>query len=406
LNKKYLLLLLFTILLHLSGYYFLIKRIEPFQFFSYLVFWWSYIVFVDTLLAIRLKRFIILNGNLPFLIVISSGFWCMYEIINLRLENWFYINLPDKIVLRWAGYMLAFGTVIPALHATKELIRSLIGEIGRKPVPLKNYSMSAMCIGLAALIVTLAFPLYGFPLAWIFLVLIIDGFNYVKGFPSFLGEAEQGLAGNLISTALAGLLCGMLWETWNFWSISKWVYTVPFFENLKIFEMPLPGYVGFLFFAVGTIAFVNLLQGFNVYKSYPIRATSAALAFSLFSFAMIDRHTVFSYTGRIEELLFLDEAKIVALRARGVQSSFGIDPALLDTKEKAVLSLMHLKGLGHDHYLQLKAHGIDSISALMLSDEATLSRILNEPNLRRIRVYSKAAKQVVKSENRALGYGR
>jgi hypothetical protein len=108
------LIFLFTILFHLSGYFCLIKRIEPFQYFAYLVFWWSYIIFMDNLFAMRVKRFIILNRNLPFLIVISSGFWCIFEIINLRLENWYYINLPGNVVQRWAGYMLAYGTVIPS----------------------------------------------------------------------------------------------------------------------------------------------------------------------------------------------------------------------------------------------------------------------------------------------------
>ena len=42
----------------------------------------------------------------------------------------------------------------------------------------------------------------------------------------------------------------MLWEFWNYWSRAKWHYTVPIMEHVKIFEMPLPGYLGFPAFAL------------------------------------------------------------------------------------------------------------------------------------------------------------
>ena len=48
---------------------------------------------------------------------------------------------------------------------------------------------------------------------------------------------------------LSGFLCGVLWEFWNYWCGAKWHYTVPIMENLKIFEMPVPGYLGFPAFA-------------------------------------------------------------------------------------------------------------------------------------------------------------
>jgi hypothetical protein len=42
----------------------------------------------------------------------------------------------------------------------------------------------------------------------------------------------------------------VLWEFWNYWAGAKWHYTVPIMENLKIFEMPVPGYLGFPAFAL------------------------------------------------------------------------------------------------------------------------------------------------------------
>ena len=45
-------------------------------------------------------------------------------------------------------------------------------------------------------------------------------------------------------------MCGLLWECWNYWARTKWVYTVPVPPDIKIFEMPLAGYLGFPVFAV------------------------------------------------------------------------------------------------------------------------------------------------------------
>ena len=44
-----------------------------------------------------------------------------------------------------------------------------------------------------------------------------------------------------INLVLSGFLCGVLWEFWNYWAGAKWHYSVPIMENLKIFEMPVPG---------------------------------------------------------------------------------------------------------------------------------------------------------------------
>jgi hypothetical protein len=49
---------------------------------------------------------------------------------------------------------------------------------------------------------------------------------------------------------VAGLACGILWEFWNYWAKAKWLYVFPIWQNVKIFEMPLPGYPGFATFAL------------------------------------------------------------------------------------------------------------------------------------------------------------
>ncbi|MCX5817599.1 MAG: hypothetical protein NTX75_15410 [Proteobacteria bacterium] len=385
-------LIIFSFLLHLAGYYVLLHKIEPFLYYFYLTAWWSYIFFIDAILAMKTKRLLVLNRRLPFLIVISCGFWCLFEIINIRLQNWFYINLPGKMYYRYTGYLLAYGTVIPALYVTKEFIRTMLGEIRMKPFHVKNYTFYSILLGIITFFFTWFFPDYFFPLTWIFLALILDGYNYRKGYASFMRDFEEGNATHFVATIISGLVCGLLWEAWNSLSVSKWVYSVPFLEDVKIFEMPVPGYIGFLVFGLETITFVSLLDGIKSYRaSIPVIALISIL-FSALSFTLIDRYTVFSCAPEIEDIAFIGKEKLNYLKMIGVRTSFGINMNLLSLQEREDLKLLHLKGLGLQKFLKLKDQGIQNIGDLSRLDDTALSKILDEDNMRRVRLYIKAAK--------------
>jgi hypothetical protein len=60
------------------------------------------------------------------------------------------------------------------------------------------------------------------------------------------------------------LVCGVLWEFWNYWAIAKWTYTVPFFGNIKLFEMPVLGFLGFPPFAVECWAMYVFIRSFLI----------------------------------------------------------------------------------------------------------------------------------------------
>jgi glutaredoxin len=132
-------------------------------------------------------------------------------------------------------------------------------------------------------------------------------------------DFEEGYATQFVATILSGLLCGLLWEAWNYLSVSKWVYSVPFLEDVKIFEMPVPGYIGFLVFGLETMTFVNFLDGIKSYKSsIPIVALISIL-FSALSFTLIDRHTVFSCAPEIEDIAFIGKEKLNYFKQIGVE---------------------------------------------------------------------------------------
>ncbi len=85
---------------------------------------------------------------------------------------------------------------------------------------------------------------------WIGFILLLDPVNAWLGEESLTGDFARGQYDRLWNLAWSGVLCGVLWEFWNFWSRAKWHYTVPIMEHTKVFEMPLPGYLGYPAFAL------------------------------------------------------------------------------------------------------------------------------------------------------------
>ncbi|HOD74672.1 MAG TPA: hypothetical protein PKJ17_01505 [Syntrophorhabdaceae bacterium] len=382
-----------SIALYLFGHLALVWNLEPAISFFYVTSWWSYIILLDSFVSWKTGEPLFLNRSLPAVIIVSCGYWCAFELLNLRIENWFYINVPHAIALRYAGYLLAYGTVIPAIGLTAAIASPLLGRIRVRPVTTpRSYPARAISCGIALFLLTLIFPGYLFGLAWVFATPLIDGVNYRAGYRSFMGDLERGQIGRLLGALASGLVCGLLWETWNSLSPVKWVYTVPFFERMKIFEMPLPGYIGFPVFGVETVAFLDLFEGLRRKKSLAALTLCGALLTSVLSFSLIDRHTVFSRTTPVEQLLFLSRKSKDALLTKGVRTNLTVDTSLLGPGEAQRMRLVNLRGLGYENYLKLEVHGITSVDGLARLDETRLAQMLGEKNLLRIHIYQSAAR--------------
>ena len=120
-----------------------------------------------------------------------------------------------------------------------------------------------MVIGAAMLIGPLVWPSrYLAAPVWLGFIFLLDPINTRLGGPSLTADLRRRQYDRLINLMLGGLLCGVLWEFWNYWSRAQWHYTVPIMEDVKIFEMPLLGYFGFPAFALECFTmyvFVRLL---------------------------------------------------------------------------------------------------------------------------------------------------
>lgn len=185
---------------------------------------------------------------------LSIGFWLIFEAYNLLIKNWHYTGLPEDIWLRLLGYGLSFATITPGIIETSELLAAtgiFKGARIRKLVVRKGMLAISIATGAAFLLYPLLRPSpYLFAFVWVGFIFLLDPVNYILGGRSLLGELESGSCATAASLFAAGFACGFLWEFWNFWAGAKWVYAVPILGDIKIFEMPIVGYLGFGPFAL------------------------------------------------------------------------------------------------------------------------------------------------------------
>ena len=76
-----------------------------------------------------------------------------------------------------------------------------------------------------------------------------------------LTEMGAGDWRGAVAVVLAAIFCGFFWEMWNYFSLSKWKYSVPLVHRFEIFEMPILGYAGYLPFGLECIVVGAALEG-------------------------------------------------------------------------------------------------------------------------------------------------
>ena len=219
--------------------------------------WTCYILVVDAaVLAIRgNSRLHDYPKQFALLALLSIPLWLVFEAYNLRLQNWTYVGVPQGWPLALMGYGWSFATITPAIFETADLIESF-GWFHRAPpfqLP-RGARASTVVFGAICLLLPLVVPQDVarrlFVLVWIGFIFFLDPINDHLGLPSLLRDFRQGYRSRFYSLLLSGFVCGWYWEFWNYWAAAKWYYIFPMFQHFKVFEMPIPGYLGFLPFAL------------------------------------------------------------------------------------------------------------------------------------------------------------
>ncbi len=297
------------LLLLIFSEYCLIRRIEPFTTWFYCFAWWSYILIADNLL-LKLRGSSLLTsrrGELWDMLPLSVFIWLIFEAYNFVIRNWSYNVAPPEVWQRWPGYAVAFATVLPGIFITSDILELLFGRHARpmasqherlSPEPLTKPSPLFVVVGLLLTVAPLIWPRYFFPAVWIGPIFLLDPLLEKAGVRSLSLEISSGNRRRIWSLMLGGFACGLIWEFWNFWAGSKWIYSVPFFGNLKIFEMPVLGFLGFPPFALECWVLYHLLKAIPQHMD----SRAARIAWwiglgivSIIIFRGIDAHTVASF---------------------------------------------------------------------------------------------------------------
>jgi hypothetical protein len=214
---------------------------------------------------------------------------------------------------------------------------------------------------------------------------------------------EAGRHDLLARLLLAGLLCGLVWESFNYLAPQKWIYTVRGLEELKLFEMPVAGFLGFPALALDAFSFFAAvsfsLHGNRTWEhpddprrplgprpALPARGFAATLPLHVLFWVvtgfLIERVNVGSVALELEHLTSLPREAIPALRERGIERPRQLLRVLEDADRRVGLesvlamsgeevdslveeaALFDFKGIGYHHGTLLQEVGVRSVEAL------------------------------------------
>ncbi len=235
--------------------------------------WTGFILTIDGVLAVRGRS---LLRNAPWELVlmgaVSVPSWLLFEFYDRpRFWSatgpelwWHYSGLPPW-PWRGFGYAWSFATITPAIVLLSVLLEPAAAKVGgpgaggRVPKELRN---GLICLGAILAGIPLLWPSFYFAAdVWLAWPLLLDPINYALGRPSLLRDLETGRRSRPLALMASGLACGVLWESWNWLASARWGYTVPFLGGVKLYEMPVLGFLGFVPFGLAVFALYQFLRG-------------------------------------------------------------------------------------------------------------------------------------------------
>ncbi len=249
---------------------------SPWQLHTFTPLWCSFILVVNAISQKRGGKCFMLKRPRLFLLLFpaSSVFWWFFEYLNRFVQNWHYLGGEVSAGQYLLYGSISFSTVLPAVLSTKELLLTFpsLNQAfsGFVRAPWINHPLLGAILLLSAsasLFFIGVCPNYLFPMLWVAPLLMITGLQILGREPHVFAAISRGDWRDVVSAAFAALLCGWFWEMWNYCSLAKWEYSVPFVQRFHLFEMPLLGYAGYLPFGLECYAVAGLVEGFLAEKS-------------------------------------------------------------------------------------------------------------------------------------------
>jgi hypothetical protein len=386
----------------------MLLRLDPFATWYYPLAWWPFILAMDALVCALQGHSMLWRDPRGFLVLslMSVPVWLLFELVNLVLQNWYYVGSSHSRLVRWVGYTISFATVLPGILEATELAGAmgLFRRVGVRPIRVTSRTYAKLWVlGALCILLPLVWPRYGFPFIWLGVVFLLEPFIHRWGHGGLLRDWENGTFTTLVRLLAGGLICGFAWEFFNISALSKWIYTVPFFDELKLFEMPVAGFLGFPPFAVECYVIVQFVgmfrRGGRLALTRPMGWCVAGLVGlgSVGAFHLLDLYTVSSLQPRLEALRDLAPQEASLLEQAGVRrldlwvqkpgtrakeslalDLLGLSPQAV-AKWKQWAALASLKGMGTGNLRLLMEAGVRSIAELAAQDPERLG-----PQLRAI----------------------
>jgi hypothetical protein len=236
--------------------------------YSFLPLWIGYILAINGVSEIHFQTSLlrIMKWQFSLLYAGSIPLWWFFELINRVVGNWEYV-LPHPVSdLHYAiQASLNFGTVLPAVLSTAFVAHQLLQgwelDATGSGWKIRRWHLIGMVtLGLISFLGLWWSPRETFPLVWIAPILILEPLAYVSRLPSLLAELSHGHYRVTIAVMSATFFTGIWWELWNFYSLPKWIYHIPYVGFWKIFEMPFLGYFGYPFFGLIVFSWASIVM--------------------------------------------------------------------------------------------------------------------------------------------------
>ena len=242
---------------------------KPFQEHTFCVPWAGYILLANALCKKRSGCCLLTDAPYKFvaLFPVSALFWWFFEYLNRFVQNWYYVHVGDFSPVEYALLAsMAFSTVLPAVLSTHKLLLTFSAFNSRLTSSRPAYlptgripSVIALLAAGAGLMMMGIYPDYLYPLVWFAPLLIIVGLQSLWDRTTLLDDIREGDWRLIVAPACAALICGFFWEMWNYYSLTRWEYAIPFVDRYHVFAMPLLGYGGYLPFGLECLVIGQLV---------------------------------------------------------------------------------------------------------------------------------------------------
>lgn len=216
--------------------------------YTYPIVWWGMLLIVDAWID-RRRGLSLWRRQLPHFVLvtipISVLFWLLFEGMNLPAPQWRYKGGVDSLHAEVLFGFIAFATVIPIMVESYWLVAGEFCLPQALLAAFRKHRIFSILLGVAFAAIPFFNDVFWFNQGiWLAPALVLLPFAKIRR----CAHPRRFAAGLIVS----GVMAGFFWELFNYWARTHWEYLIlPGAPHL--FQMPLPGYIGFIPFALTSL---------------------------------------------------------------------------------------------------------------------------------------------------------